>query len=205
MKITAITERAIAEVETFRTTMRELGSCSPAVEKFNDEVIVRIIVCGSPKAAVETAMRNLLNELAEVTTLTTRASLDAFRDRMCDHFGQLPDELGNQHLHVEQSPLGPDEYFTHRLDSDGHHIVYDPRQTSGLMVRQFLGIYATFTEDPVPEGVRDAYYEAKAAGAQTILKIVLAQIDRTQDAEGVMDQTLELLQQADAKTKTPAA
>jgi hypothetical protein len=85
---------------------------------------------------------------------------------MCDHFGQLPDELGNQHLRVEQTPLGPDEYFTYRLDSDGHHIVYDPRQTSGLMVRQFLGIYATFTEDPIRERVRDAYYEAEAAGAR---------------------------------------
>ncbi|MEU9155763.1 hypothetical protein AB0D59_35745 [Streptomyces sp. NPDC048417] len=67
MKTTTITERAIAEVETFRTKMRELGSCSPAVEKFADEVIVLIIVCGSPKVAVETAMRNLLSEPAEVT------------------------------------------------------------------------------------------------------------------------------------------
>lgn len=89
-----------------------------------------------------------------MTTLTTRAGFDAFRDRMCDHFGQLPDGLGNQHLHVEQAPLGPDEYFTHRLDGDGHYVVYDPRQTSGLMVRQFLGIYATFTEEPTREGVR---------------------------------------------------
>ena len=67
MKATAITERAIAEVETFRTKVRELGSCSPAVEKFADELIVFIIVCGSPKVAVETAMRNLLSEPAEVT------------------------------------------------------------------------------------------------------------------------------------------
>ncbi|MFI6061500.1 hypothetical protein [Streptomyces sp. NPDC051286] len=67
MKVPAITESAIAEVETFRTKMRELGSCSPAVEKFADEVIVHIIVCGSPKVAVETAMRNLLSEPAEVT------------------------------------------------------------------------------------------------------------------------------------------
>ena len=67
MKTTTITERAITEVETFRTKMRELGSCTPAVEKFTDEVIVLIIVSGSPKAAVETAMRNLLSEPAEVT------------------------------------------------------------------------------------------------------------------------------------------
>lgn len=67
MKATSVTERAIAEVETFRTKMREIGSCSPAVEKFADEVIVRIIVCGSPRAAVEAAMRNLLSESAEVT------------------------------------------------------------------------------------------------------------------------------------------
>ncbi|MFE3143705.1 hypothetical protein ACFRK5_19610 [Streptomyces niveus] len=67
MKTTAITESAIAEVETFRTKMRELGSCSPAVEKFADEMIVHIIVCGSPKAAVEAAMHNLPSEPAEVT------------------------------------------------------------------------------------------------------------------------------------------
>lgn len=139
-----------------------------------------------------------------MTTLTTRAGFDAFRDRMCDHFGQLPDGLG-QHLHVEQAPLGPDEYFTHRLDNDGHHIVHDPRQISGLMVRQFLGVYATFTEDPIRESVRDAYYEAKAAGVRAIWGIVLSEIDRTQDSEGVMDQTLELLQQARAKTKATAA
>ncbi|MEU9155762.1 hypothetical protein AB0D59_35740 [Streptomyces sp. NPDC048417] len=140
-----------------------------------------------------------------MTTLTTRAGFDAFRDRMCEHFGQLPDGLGSQNLHVEQAPLGPDEYFTHRLDNNGHHIVHDPRQVSGLMVRQFLGIYATFTEDPIRENVRDAYYEAKAAGARAIWGIVLSEIDRTQHPEGVMDQALELLQQARAKTKATAA
>ncbi|MFJ8194590.1 hypothetical protein ACIQ8D_33275 [Streptomyces sp. NPDC096094] len=67
MKATTVTERAIADVETFRTKMREIGSCSPAVEKFADEVIVQIIICGSPKAAVEAAMRNLLSESTEVT------------------------------------------------------------------------------------------------------------------------------------------
>ncbi|MGW1778238.1 hypothetical protein ACWCQQ_03730 [Streptomyces sp. NPDC002143] len=67
MKTTAIMERAIAEVETFRTKMRELGSCTPALEKFADEVIALIIVCGSPKIAVETAICNLLNEPSEVT------------------------------------------------------------------------------------------------------------------------------------------
>ncbi|MGW1778239.1 hypothetical protein ACWCQQ_03735 [Streptomyces sp. NPDC002143] len=140
-----------------------------------------------------------------MTSLTTRAGFDAFRDRMCNHFGQLPDGLGDQHLHIEQALLGPDEYFTHRLDSDGHHIVYDPRQTSGLMVRQFLGIYATFTEDPILEGVRDAYYEAKVAGARAIWGIVVSKIDRTQDPEGVMDQVEELLQQACAETEATAA
>ncbi|WP_408997176.1 DUF6907 domain-containing protein [Streptomyces europaeiscabiei] len=38
----------------------------PAVERFADEVIVQIIVCGSPKAAVEAAIHNLPNEPAEV-------------------------------------------------------------------------------------------------------------------------------------------
>jgi anti-sigma factor ChrR (cupin superfamily) len=73
------------------------------------------------------------------------------------------------------------------------------------MVRQFLGIYATFTEDPIRKGVRDAYYKAKAAGARAIWGIVLSEIDRAQDSEGVTDQVLELLQQARAKTKATAA
>jgi hypothetical protein len=55
------------------------------------------------------------------------------------------------------------------------------------------------------EGVRDACYEAEAAGSRAIWKIVLSEIDRTQDSEGVMDQVLQLLQQARAKTKAPAA
>ncbi|MFE0869546.1 hypothetical protein [Streptomyces rochei] len=67
MKATSVTERAIAEVEAFRTKMREIGACSPAVEKFADDVIVRIIVCGSPRTAVEAAMRNVLSESTEVT------------------------------------------------------------------------------------------------------------------------------------------
>ncbi|KOT97227.1 hypothetical protein ADK87_19795 [Streptomyces sp. NRRL F-4711] len=140
-----------------------------------------------------------------MTTLTTRAGFDAFRDRMCDHFGRLPNGLGSQHLHIEQAPLGPDEYFTHRLDNDGHHIVYDPRQTSGLMTRQFLGIYATFTEDSIREGVRDAYYKEDVAGVREIWEIVLSEIDRTQDSAGVMSWLLELLQQARTKTKPTAA
>ncbi|MCY0927038.1 hypothetical protein OTB20_12660 [Streptomyces sp. H27-H1] len=67
MKNTAITERAIAEVETFHTKMRELGSCFPAMEKSADELIIHIVVCESPKAAAETAMRNLLSKPVEVT------------------------------------------------------------------------------------------------------------------------------------------
>lgn len=67
MKTTAITERAIAEVEVFRAKMQELGSCSPAVEKFCDTVIVYTVVCKSPKVAVEAAIRDLLNEPTDVT------------------------------------------------------------------------------------------------------------------------------------------
>ncbi|CDR10436.1 hypothetical protein [Streptomyces iranensis] len=67
MNTTTTTERAIAMVEAFRTMMRELGSCSPAVEKFADWAIVRIIACWSPKMAVETAMRNVLIGQAGVT------------------------------------------------------------------------------------------------------------------------------------------
>ncbi|MBT2674247.1 hypothetical protein J7E95_26235 [Streptomyces sp. ISL-14] len=66
MRTKDIVERAIAEVEAFRTKMRERGSCSPAVEKFCDEVIVYTIVSKSPKAAVETAMRSLIDEPTDV-------------------------------------------------------------------------------------------------------------------------------------------
>ncbi|MFH0516307.1 hypothetical protein ACHBTE_03925 [Streptomyces sp. M41] len=38
-----------------------------------------------------------------------------------------------------------------------------------------------------------------------IWAIILSEIDRTQNSEGVMDQVLELLQQARAKTKATAA
>ncbi|MDX3695473.1 hypothetical protein PV726_35090 [Streptomyces europaeiscabiei] len=36
------------------------------------------------------------------------------------------------------------------------------------MVRQFLGIYASFTEDSIREGDRDAYYKEEAVGAREI-------------------------------------
>ncbi|MBT2674246.1 hypothetical protein J7E95_26230 [Streptomyces sp. ISL-14] len=131
-----------------------------------------------------------------MTTVTTRAGFDGFRDRMCDHFGQLPDGLGNLQLHVEQALLDPDEYFTHRLGSDGHHVVYDPRQISGLMVRQFLGMYATFREDPIRAAVRDAAYETDSEAEQKIWGIVLDMIDHAQDSKGVMTEVLDLLHKA---------
>jgi hypothetical protein len=67
MKATVVTERAIVGMETFRIKMGELGLCSPAVETFADEVIVRITACGSPTAAVEAAMRTLHGKPAGVT------------------------------------------------------------------------------------------------------------------------------------------
>lgn len=131
-----------------------------------------------------------------MTTLTTRAGFDAFRDRMCDLLADLPAGLGKKPLHVEQAELGPDSFFTHRLDDDGHHIVYDPRQVRALSVRVFLGIYAQYTEGPVLDGTRAAYYAADNDASREIWAIVLHEIDRTQDPDGVVNQIVELFSQA---------
>lgn len=72
------------------------------------------------------------------------------------------------------------------------------------MVRQFLGIYASFTEDPIRESVRNAYYKEEVAGTPEIWGIVLNEIDRTQDSRGVMDQALYLLQQSHASADAAA-
>lgn len=127
-----------------------------------------------------------------MSTLTTSAGFDAFRERMCDHFAQLPDGLGKKPLHVEQADLAPDAFFTHRLDDDGHHIVYDPRQVPAIKVRVFLGIYAEYTEDPVIDGVRKAYYDTDAEAGREIWEIVLHEIDRTQDPDGVIARIVDL-------------
>jgi len=127
------------------------------------------------------------------TTLTTRAGFEAFRKRMCDHFAQLPDGLGEKPLHVEQAELTPDSFFTHRLDDDGHHhIAYDPRQVRALSVRTFLGIYATFTEGRILDGIRDAYYDTDIEAGREIWEIVLHEIDRTQNPDGVISRVADL-------------
>ena len=130
-----------------------------------------------------------------MTAITTRAGFDAFRNRMCDYFADLPKGLGKKPLHVAQAELEAETFFTHQLDDDGHHIVYDPRQTRALMVRQFLAIYATFTEGPVIDGIRDAYYDSDSEAGREIWAIVLHEIDRTQDADGVVDRVANLFAQ----------
>ena len=45
-------------------------------------------------------------------SVTTRAGFEAFRDRMCNHFAQMPDGLGKKPLHVEQADLDPDTFST---------------------------------------------------------------------------------------------
>lgn len=128
-----------------------------------------------------------------MTTLTTQAGFDTFRDGMCDRFAALPENLGTKPLHVHQADLSPDTFFTHRLDDDGHHIVYDPRQTSGLMVRQFLGIYASFSEHPILEAVRDKYYDAEDDNIRALWGHIHHAIDRAQDPQGVMDRIVGLV------------
>ena len=128
-----------------------------------------------------------------MSTLTTRSGFDAFRTRMCDQFAQLPDDLGELPLHITQADLAPDTFFTHRVDAGGHHITYDPRQTDGLQARQFLGIYARFTEHPVTDAARSAYYDADSDGVREIWKLILGEIDRTQDPDGVLDEFIDLI------------
>ncbi|WP_432034211.1 hypothetical protein [Streptomyces antibioticus] len=140
-----------------------------------------------------------------MTTLTTQAGFDAFRERMCDHFANLPDRLAVKPLHVSQAELPAESYFTHRMDDDGHHIVYDPRQTTGLMVRQFLAIYADFTEGRILGRARDAYYEANCDGARRIWAIAISEMDRTQDPSGVMDQLCMVIEGSRSKRVGGAA
>lgn len=140
-----------------------------------------------------------------MTMLTTQAGFDAFRERMCDHFANLPDRLATKPLHVSQAELPAESYFTHRLDDDGHHIVYDPRQFSGLLVRQFLAIYADFTEGRILDGARNAYYEADCDGAREIWAIAISEMDRSQDPSGVMDRLCNLLEGARCERAGSAA
>ncbi|MDX3747486.1 hypothetical protein [Streptomyces sp. AK08-02] len=134
-----------------------------------------------------------------MTTLTTQAGFDTFRDGMCKQLAALPDGLGKQPLHVTQAELAPDTFCTHRLADDGHHLVYDPRQTTALMVRQFLGIYAHFTEDPIIERIRENYYNDEVEDGRKIWAILLDQIDRSQDPRGVVDQVMGMFSKARAE------
>ncbi|MGV9242649.1 hypothetical protein [Streptomyces sp. NPDC003710] len=61
----AVAERAITEMEEFRTKMRALGQSTPAVEKFIDEVNLLITVYGDPKAAIDAVFRLLAQERPE--------------------------------------------------------------------------------------------------------------------------------------------
>ncbi|MET7780795.1 hypothetical protein ABZU94_07140 [Streptomyces mirabilis] len=133
------------------------------------------------------------------TTMTTRTGFNAFLTGMCEHFDQLPDGLGVKPLHVTQAALDPDTFLTHRLDSGGHHIVYDGRQVDPMQVRQFLAVYAAYTEGPLLDGLRDAYYTTSIDAYREILRIVVHEIDRTQDPDGAMDRVLELFTQAAAE------
>ncbi|WP_060881737.1 hypothetical protein [Streptomyces scabiei] len=128
-----------------------------------------------------------------MTTLTTREGFEAFRERMCEQFAQLPDGLGKKTLHVEQAQLGPDSFFTHRLGDDGHHIVYDPRQVKALKVRTFLGIYAEYTEGWALDWLRESSHQFDSASWRDFHEFFVREIDRAQDPEGVFHQVLNLI------------
>ncbi|MEE1763672.1 hypothetical protein [Streptomyces sp. SP18BB07] len=130
-----------------------------------------------------------------MTTLTTREGLKAFRERMCEQLAQLPDGLGKKTLHVEQAQLGPNAFFTHRLDDDGHHIVYDPRQVKALKVRTFLGLYAEYTEGWVLDWLHESYFQSDSTSWRDFHEFFVEEIDRAQDPEGVFHQVLNLIRE----------
>ncbi|MFE9442937.1 hypothetical protein ACFYO2_28990 [Streptomyces sp. NPDC006602] len=127
-----------------------------------------------------------------MTTIDRQAAFDNFRERMCDHLAAVS-ERTQRHLHVEQALLDDGTFFTHRLDGDDHHVVYDPQQISPLNVRQFLGIYVSYTEGRILDQIREAAYRFDTDGWRQFHEEVTSWIDRTQDPEGVIDQVLDLI------------
>lgn len=57
-------------------------------------------------------------------------------------------------------------------------------------------MYATFTEDPILNAVRDAAYGTDSVAEQKIWGIVLDMIDQAQDSKGVMTEVRDLLHEA---------
>ncbi|MEU8713588.1 hypothetical protein [Streptomyces sp. NPDC048663] len=129
-----------------------------------------------------------------MTTLTTREGWESFADTMAKRLADLPAAPGKQLLHVSQAELAADSFFTHHLDAAEHHVVYDPRQVKATTVRQLLGIYIDFTEGPILDGCRDRYYDNDGDGPAQIWAILIEEIDRTQDPDGVMAQVLEVIE-----------
>ncbi|MFF0106097.1 hypothetical protein [Streptomyces hirsutus] len=125
-------------------------------------------------------------------TIDRQAAFDAFRERMCEHLAAVP-EQPERHLHVEQALLDEGTFFTHRLDADGHHVVYDRRQISPLNVRQFLGIYVSYTEGRILDRIREDAYRFDTDAWRQMHEEVISWIDRTQDPAGVVESVLDLI------------
>ncbi|MFD7790998.1 hypothetical protein [Streptomyces sp. NPDC059759] len=126
-------------------------------------------------------------------TIYSKADEDAFRLRMHDHLSALPTNPETAALHVEQGTLDYGVFFTHRMEGGQHHVLYDPKQISGIDVRHFLGIYVATTEGELLDRVREAFYAADSEAYRSIIRIVLDEIDRTQDGPGVVGHVLALM------------
>ena len=63
-----IAQEAIADLEGLRTQIRELGSTSPRFERFIDEMVLLLTVCGDPCAALDAVFRVLASEPVEASS-----------------------------------------------------------------------------------------------------------------------------------------
>ncbi|MBD0838819.1 hypothetical protein [Streptomyces sp. TRM68416] len=109
-------------------------------------------------------------------------------------------------LMVEQAELSPGIPMVFREFDDKIRMAYDPEQmppvafdseqARAMAARQFLGIYATYTEGPELDRLRETYNgEPVGSPLRDAIGIMFDDIDRTQDPAGVARQYVELLEQ----------
>lgn len=116
-------------------------------------------------------------------------------------------------LMVEQVELSPGIPMVFREFDDKIRMAYDPEQMPPLVydreqaramaARQFLGIYATCTEGPELDRLRETYNsEPVGSPLRDVIGLMFDDIDRTQDPAGVAEQYVELLRQVIAEKES---
>ncbi|MGC9538535.1 hypothetical protein [Streptomyces sp. UG1] len=113
-------------------------------------------------------------------------------------------------LTVEQAELSPGIGVMFREFADSIRMAYDPaqmppvvydrEQARSMAARQFLGIYATYTEGPELDALRETYNnEPVGSPLRDAIGLMFDDIDRTLDPAGVAEQYVELLGQVHAE------